>query len=201
LILERTFDTNPLPPAIQKQVLEAAVAHSDGQIRDLFERFVPPDQRVQRLGTAFDVAQLLARSGDAERGKELYFNLTGVQCKNCHRIGETGGMVGPELDHIGKKYNRAQMLESIVEPSKTVDPKFTVYLIESTSGKTFSGQLVERTAAEIVLKDAEGKLIQVPSGEVEKIAPQTRSLMPDQLLRDMTPQQAADLLEYLESLK
>ena len=201
LILARTFDTNPLPPAIQKQVLEAVVAHSDGQIRDLFERFVPPEQRVQRLGTAFDAAKLLARPGDAARGKEIFFDLAGMQCKNCHRIGETGGTVGPELDHIGKKLNRAQMLESLVEPSKTIDPKFTVYLVESTAGKTFSGQLVERTAEEVVLKDAEGKLLTIPSGEVEKMAPQTRSLMPDQMLRDMTAQQAADLLEYLESLK
>ena len=201
LILERTFDTKPFPPAIQKQVLDAVVAHSDGQIRDLFERFLPPEQRVQRLGTAFDTARLLAMPGDAERGRAIYFDLAGVQCKNCHRIGETGGTVGPDLDHIGKKYNRAQLLESIVEPSKAVDPKFTVYLLESSAGKTLSGQLVERTAEEVVLKDAEGKLQRVPSGEVERFSPQTRSLMPDQLLRDMTAQQAADLLEYLESLK
>ncbi len=201
LILARTFDTNPLPPAIQEQVLSAVVAHSDGQVRDLFERFVRPEQRVERLGTAFDTAQLLARAGDVARGREIYFDLAGIQCKNCHRIGETGGTVGPDLDHIGKKYNRAQLLESIVEPSKTVDPKYTVYLLETTTGKTLSGQLVERTADQIVLKDAEGKLLTVASGEVEKLSPQTRSLMPDQMLRDMTAQQAADLLEYLDSLK
>ena len=201
LVLARSMDSKPLPPAIEKQVLAAVVAHEDGQVRDVFERFVPASQRVERLGTVFDPAALLARPGDAARGKQIFFDLAGVQCKNCHRVGEVGGTVGPELDHVGKKLNRAQLLESLVEPSKTIDPKYTVYLLETTGGKTFSGQLVERTAEGVVLKDAEGKLIEVAAGDVEKMSPQSRSLMPDQLLRDMTAQQAADLLEYLESLK
>jgi putative heme-binding domain-containing protein len=201
LILARTFDTKPLPDAIQRQVLEAAAVHSDSLVRDLFERYLLPGERTVRLGAAFDAAELLKRQGDAERGKDLYFNPSGLQCKNCHRVGETGGTIGPELDHIGKKLNRAQMLESIVDPSKAVDPKYTAYLLETTAGKTYTGQLVERTAEAVVLKDAEGKEIRVVTADVEKFSPSTRSLMPDQQLRDLTAQQAADLLEYLDSLK
>ncbi len=187
LVLARSMDTKPLPPVIEQQTLAAVAALTDSQVRDLFERFLPPEQRFERLGTAFDAAALLARPGDSERGKAIFFQLSGVQCKNCHRIGETGGSIGPELDHVGKKLNRAQLLESLVEPSKTIDPKFTVYLVETTAGQTYSGQLVERTAEQIVLKDAEGKIIPVPAGEVEKVSQLTKSLMPDQLLRDLSP--------------
>ena len=52
-----------------------------------------------------------------------------------------------------------------------------------------------------MLKDAQGKTIKVPSAEVEQLVPQSRSLMPELLLRDLTAQQVADLLEFLASLR
>jgi hypothetical protein len=51
------------------------------------------------------------------------------------------------------------------------------------------------------LKDARNEEIRVAADEIEVIVPQQKSLMPDLLLRDMTPQQVADLLAYLSSLK
>ena len=49
-----------------------------------------------------------------------------------------------------------------------------------------------------MLKDAQGKTIKVRVAEVERLVPQSRSLMPELLLRDLTAQQVADLLEYPE---
>ena len=53
----------------------------------------------------------------------------------------------------------------------------------------------------MVLKDAENKEVRIPAGKVTSLVPQKKSLMPEQLLRDLTAQQAADLLEFLTSLK
>jgi hypothetical protein len=64
-----------------------------------------------------------------------------------------------------------------------------------------SGVLVSRTDREVVLKDAKNETVRVPTAEVERLAPQSRSLMPDGLLRDLTAQQAADLLEFLAGRK
>jgi len=61
--------------------------------------------------------------------------------------------------------------------------------------------LVNKSAKEIVLKDVQGKIIAVPTKSVESIVPQRVSLMPELLLRDMTPREVADLLEFLSSLK
>lgn len=54
---------------------------------------------------------------------------------------------------------------------------------------------------EIVLRDAQDKVIRIPSPQVVQLVPQRQSLMPDVLFRDMTGQQLADLLAYLSSLK
>ena len=68
-------------------------------------------------------------------------------------------------------------------------------------GQVLNGLLVEKSEQEVVLKSPQNKLLKVPANQVELLAPQQKSLMPDLLLRDLTPQQAADLLAFLGSLK
>ena len=109
--------------------------------------------------------------------------------------------LGPELTQIGKKYSRGQLLESILEPSKSIDPKYASYLLETTDGQVHTGLLAEKSATQVVLKMAGDKEVRIPAAKVAMLVPQTKSLMPEQLLRDLTAQQAADLLEYLASLK
>ena len=191
-------------PIVKRRKEEAVLrgyAHSDPAIRDLFERFIPEEKRVKRLGGSVQAAEILAMAGDAERGKALFFNTNGVQCKNCHRVGEVGTGVGPELTQIGKKLDRAKLLESILEPSRAIDPQFVSYLMETAEGQVLSGLLVRRNESEVVLKLADGKDVRVAVGEVERFAPQQKSLMPDLLLREMTGQQVADLIEFLAGLK
>jgi putative heme-binding domain-containing protein len=167
----------------------------------LFEKFLPEELRAKKLGSVVDVSALLAIEGDAERGRTLFFEVKGVQCKNCHRIGDVGSKLGPELTVIGKKNDRAKLLESMLEPSKFIDPKYVMYLVETTAGRVHTGLLIERTAKEIVLRTAKDKPIRIPTSDVEQIVPQRQSLMPELLLRDMTAEQVADLLAFLSALK
>jgi putative heme-binding domain-containing protein len=191
------MDEAPYPAALTERILAKGVAHADAQIRDLFERFVPEDQRVKRLGSAVRPAALLALAGDAARGGKLFFEATGVTCRNCHKLGAKGNDVGPDLSQIGRKLNRAQLLESILEPSKAVDPKYVAWLVETKDGRVLTGLVQGKTDAEILLRDAENKLLRLSPGEVELMVPQRQSLMPELLLREMTPQEVADLLDFL----
>ncbi len=101
------------------------------------------------------------------------------------------------MSQIGKKNNRAQLLETILEPSKQVDPKYIAYVVETSEGQVHAGLLVEKSPQSVVLKNSQNQLIRVPAEEVELLAPQQKSLMPELLLRDMTAQDVADLLEFL----
>ncbi len=145
--------------------------------------------------------KLLAMTGNAERGRELFFNATAVNCQTCHQIDGKGRDVGPDLSHVGKKYNRAQILENILDPSKTIEQKYIVYAVQTTDGKAYTGIVAERNAESAALKDAQGNVVRFRLKDVESFDPQKKSLMPDGLLRDLTAEQAADLLAYLESLK
>ena len=93
------------------------------------------------------------------------------------------------------------MLDQILEPSRTIEPQYVSYLLEMKDGRVLSGLIVEKTAREVVLRDSQGKTVRVSGDEVERTVPQARSLMPELLLRDLTAQQVADLLEYLTTLR
>ncbi len=201
LRLQRAIDDGRIKEDVRAKTIELAIAHEDIRIRDLFERFVPEEERTKRLGTSMDPAQLLALRGNVDLGRKLFFETTGVQCKNCHKIQGKGMELGPDLTKIGKKYNRAQLLETILKPSKAIDPKYLPYLVETVDGRVLTGLLAKKDDQEIVLKDAKNKEIKITASDVELLAPHQISLMPELLLQDMTRKQVADLLEFLQTLK
>jgi putative heme-binding domain-containing protein len=190
-----------LDPAFRAKAIEQGVGHPQEFVRDLFERYADPSRRRKRLGTTFDPAAVLARTGDAERGRRLFFESAGMQCKACHRVGPGEDLLGPELTLIGKKYTKAQLLENIVEPSKTIDPKYATHLVETEGGAVLAGLKVREDEKELVLKDAERKELKIPKASIRRSAVQSKSMMPEFLLQDLTADEAADLLEYLETLK
>jgi putative heme-binding domain-containing protein len=192
---------NALPPKMREQVIVAGANHRDATIRDLFERFTPDETRRGRIGQRVKADEILALAGEAGRGKKLFFGTSTLQCKTCHRINDEGGRVGPDLSAVGKKLTRAQILENIAEPSKTIAQEFRAHLVETDDGRTFTGIVVSKTEQEIVLRDAQDKETRLSAAEIGASAPQAQSIMPEGLLRDLTPQEAADLVEFLYSLK
>lgn len=197
LYLARAMDEDPLPAPLRDEVLAAARGRETPSIRDLFEPLQPPEFRVKRLGAAVKPDQILRLAGDAERGRKLFFETAGVQCKNCHRIDGTGSLLGPDLSQIGRKYARPQLLEQILEPSKVIEPKYVSYVVALADGRLITGLLADRTDAELVVRDAKDQLVRVAASEVEAMTPQRQSLMPDLQLRDLTAEQVADLLAFL----
>ena len=88
-----------------------------------------------------------------------------------------------------------------MEPSREIDPKYVVHFVETKDGRLLQGMLVEKNATEVVLRDAKNQSIRIKNAEIERQAQQQKSLMPELLLRDMTAQQVADLLDFLGTLK
>lgn len=199
LTLAREIATQQVTPTVRDAIISRA-AISEPHIRDLFERFLPEEQRVKRLGVHVVPEEILAIPGDRERGEHL-FEQSSMQCRSCHRINNQGGQVGPELDSIGKKFNRAQLLTSILDPSATIDAPFLQYQCTTTDGRTHSGILVEKTGTYIVLRNAQSQAITIDTDTIDDLSAQSKSIMPDLLVKDLTSQQLADLIAYLSSLR
>lgn len=186
---------------VRSAVIAKGTALDDAVVRDLFEAFIPENARTKTLGTAINGSDLLALSGDPARGRNLFLTASGLQCRNCHKVGQDGKTVGPTLDGIGKRYSRAEILENILEPSKKIDPKFQTWLIQTDEGKVVSGLLESKTDESVTIREATGKLVTVSVSSVELMVAQKKSLMPELQLRGLTPQDAADLLAWLAALK
>ncbi|MEO1997940.1 MAG: c-type cytochrome, partial [Planctomycetaceae bacterium] len=141
LRLMRAITQDNIEPATVQQVLSRASANAAPEIQGLFQRFQPHDQRVRRLGGSINPQDILARTGNTAAGKKLFHKTAGVQCKNCHRIGQDGKQVGPDLTTIGKKQNRENILDSILNPSRQIETKYLSYIVETTNGLVLSGLL------------------------------------------------------------
>lgn len=98
------------------------------------------------------------------------------------------------------RLSRRQILEAILDPSKDVDPKYQTYIAETEEGKTWVGLLVNRNENEVILREASGKEIKLATPKIIRLDASKKSLMPEQLLRDLGRQDARNLLAYLESL-
>jgi len=201
LILARALDKKLLTLQPNQDIVAIAAARPESEIRDLFERFLPADKRVKRLGTLIQPQTILALKGNPDNGRVVFFQTAGVQCAVCHKIGDMGGVVGPDLSQIGKKYDRAKLLETILDPSKEIDPAYMSYAVQLKDGRLVLGVIASRSEKETVVRDALAKEYRFPAGDIDSVTAQKQSLMPDQLLRDLTAQQAVDLLDFLAGLK
>ncbi|HEY7119965.1 MAG TPA: PQQ-dependent sugar dehydrogenase [Tepidisphaeraceae bacterium] len=201
LALVHQLDRGGMPDATRKQAIARGLASPQIEVRDLFEGFPEAGTQRPRLGPGFDRNKLLATSGDANRGRDVFQTI--AQCSTCHTAtGTTGREFGPDLSHIATKFpTRAQLLENVTEPSKTIEQGYTGYNVTTTDGDVLSGFIITRNATETVIKDSTQQLTHIPAAQVKGVSPQTLSIMPEGLLDNLEPQQAADLLEWLATLK
>src|SRR4029077_2156594 len=58
--------------------------------------------------------------GDAIRGQRLMRDAKRTTCLRCHKVGDEGTDVGPNLSNVGGKLAREHLVESILEPSRQI---------------------------------------------------------------------------------
>jgi putative heme-binding domain-containing protein len=197
----RRLGRGELKPAERDGLLAAAAKLPAGSVRDLFEGYLPQDDKVARkLGSSPRPKAILALKGDASRGETLFWSPT-LKCGTCHQIGKQGTALGPDLSTIAALRSRADLLESILEPSRRIEPKYAAYVAQTFDGRALTGLLVKRDADTVVLRDGQNKEIVLAAKQVEMLQPARLSLMPDGQMAGLTAQEAADLLEYLATRK
>ena len=190
-----------LPTSHRKAAIQAGSQHEDARVRDLFVRFIPETQREPRLGTETDAQPILELTGDPTSGESLLRSNQSLRCLECHQLNGQGREVGPSLDQVAIRLNREALLQSLLEPSAVIAPPFAAKLIETHDGDIYSGFIVEDTDKTIQFRDVNQGLIVILKKDIQSNESQSLSLMPQFLLQDLTPQQAADLLAFLTTLK
>jgi putative membrane-bound dehydrogenase-like protein len=139
----------------------------------------------------------LAAKGEAARGQALFKSQS---CVACHTTTDGQTPKGPHLVDIGKRYKPAELAESVLSPSAKIAQGYETYAIRLVDGRVVTGFVVRESAASVLLREANGTQQEIRRDEIDQRAPQTVSAMPNGLVGNLTPEQLADLLAYLQSL-
>jgi len=143
----------------------------------------------------------LQSSGNASLGREVLDDIKKSSCLQCHRLGEQGGKIGPDLAGIGSRFSRIHLIESILEPSRTVAPSYATVVVALSDGRVVAGVPISEHAGTLLLGDIQGKTHEISKADIDEVSPQQLSTMPEGLEKKLTDREFTDLLAFLESLK
>ncbi|HUG90613.1 MAG TPA: PVC-type heme-binding CxxCH protein [Planctomycetaceae bacterium] len=135
---------------------------------------------------------LLQNEGDPRKGREVYNKV----CAQCHKLFGEGQEVGPDITVNGRG-SFEQLLSNTFDPNLVIGAAYQAQTVATTEGRVLNGLLVEDSEQRIVLKTQGGKLEIIPRDEVEVSRQSELSLMPEDLEKQLKPQELADLFSYL----
>jgi putative heme-binding domain-containing protein len=135
------------------------------------------------------------------RGKELF---TLRSCNQCHKIGNDGGMLGPDLNELPKKlatgkFSKADLLREVIEPAAAIEKKYQLVVFELNNGQVIQGVIVHEDGNVIrVAKNQVEPPIEIKRGIVAARAVVDKvSIMPNGLMDRLTREDVFDLLAYI----
>jgi putative heme-binding domain-containing protein len=136
--------------------------------------------------------------GDIRRGQAV-FNGTKGACATCHAIGYLGGTIGPDLTRIGRVREKRDLVESIVFPSASFVRSYESLSVATADGKLHNGLVQRESPDEVILVLAADQIVRIGRDQIEDMVPGTVSIMPAGLDQQLTLQELADLVEFLEA--
>ncbi|NBV23734.1 MAG: hypothetical protein EBS05_17665 [Proteobacteria bacterium] len=190
---------NDVDATTRAGALTQANTSTNAQLRDLFQRFLPPEKRRRTLGLDFAPNEVLSLTGDAKRGRAVFMAESGGQCVRCHRSHGEGRDFGPDLTEIRRKYDRPTLLTHIMQPNLLVAPEHRTHSVILRDDTELTGFLRKRTGTELLLHLEDGTDRRIPLAQVASTRESALSAMPEGLLAALTAQEVADLLEFLQS--
>lgn len=206
LLLARPDRALALLRAIQAGTIRASVLdttqaklltnYRDPAVRDLAVKVLaaPPTSTRQQVIDTFASAMTL--KGNVAHGKKIYEE----RCISCHRAGGAGFSLGPDLVTV-KTTGKEKLLTNIIDPNREVRPEFVAYVVETREDESYVGLVVNETSASVTLRQAYGKEDTISRANIAKMQSQGQSVMPEGLEQNLTPQDMADLLDFISTVE
>jgi putative heme-binding domain-containing protein len=133
-------------------------------------------------------------SGDAANGAKVFQK---AQCAKCHRFGGRGEGVGPDLSMVSQRFQRKEILQSILFPSQVISDQYASKTVVTNDGKSYTGLVAPVGDDAIVVLQSNGEKMTISNDEISETAPSKKSAMPEGLLNSLTLEEIANLFSYL----
>jgi putative heme-binding domain-containing protein len=137
---------------------------------------------------------LNAGPGDPARGHEVFARVCGL----CHTLFGEGGKIGPDLTQANRG-DREFLLASIVDPSAAIRKEYLAYEVTTQDGRVVSGVIVDQSGGHLTLGTGTGERVVVAQAEVVSLRESTVSVMPENLVKPLKPQELRDVFSFLQS--
>lgn len=134
-----------------------------------------------------------AAAGSPSRGAKVFVD---AQCINCHRYNGRGEAIGPDLTTVAQRFQRKEILESIVYPNQVVSDQYASQIV-SAGGKTYSGIVARHADGSLTVLQSDSTKVDLAADDIEDIQPSKTSAMPEGLLNKLSLEQVADLFAFL----
>jgi putative heme-binding domain-containing protein len=196
-LLERIDQHEIAAAAVPLEQLRRVALHGDARLDVLVHKLWgrieagTPEEKLAEMRRLNN--DLRAGPGDRARGKEVFAKL----CASCHKLFGTGGEIGPDLTGTARGDTTA-LLASLVDPGAVVRTQYLQYAAVTTNGRIQSGILVAQDAASITLLDAQNQRTTLSRDAIEELRELPTSIMPENLLGPLSPQELRDLFAYLQ---
>lgn len=146
-------------------------------------------------GRSYSIPDMLQMKADITNGKTVFTS----HCGSCHKLGDQGKSIGPDLTGIGKKFDNAALLDAIVNPSAGIVFGYESWLVNTSDGATFFGFLLSENQQSIVIKDIGGQKHVVDKKKITARKKQEKSLMPDPVSNNLTEKEITDVVGFLKN--
>ncbi len=185
-----------IPPssftAPQRQEL---VGHPNKEIRERATELLSATFNSDRHEVIQQYNAALELTGETERGQALFTK----SCSQCHKLGDVGYSVGPNLAMVVNK-TPSFLLQEILDPNRNVDSRYLSYVASTKEGLIRTGILSSESSNSVTLTAAEGKQFMLLRAEIDELRATGKSLMPEGMEKDLSHQAVADLIAFLKSL-
>lgn len=180
----------------ETKVLESLLGEIAGA--DLVE--LPTPKGPGKTWTTKELTQLFKdplQGRDFKNGEKMF---SAGRCVTCHRIGGSGGYSGPDLGSVGSRYSIADIVDSIIEPSRTISEQYQASKIKLKSGDMLYGKIIYQNKHALAIAPSAflpTQIQKIPSNEVESDEPSNVSMMPQGMIDGMNEDEVRDLIAYL----
>lgn len=161
----------------------------------------PPAEMPKADESKWDFEELVSylegdqgRNGDPIGGKAAY---TKARCAQCHRFGNYGEPIGPDLSGIAKRFTKREIVESILYPGHIVSDQYASKKVLTLDGTILVGMVSEQADGTLVIRDARNNITIVSARDVDQILPSTTSIMPSGLIDELTREEISDMMAYM----
>ncbi|RFS18040.1 PVC-type heme-binding CxxCH protein [Emticicia sp. C21] len=181
---------NRLPKEVRNVVAANIFNNPDKSIR-----MMASDYFLRPSGKEISVNLALEMPSDMKKGYEVFRK----NCATCHKFDKEGAEIGPELTQIGKKFDKAGLLDAIVNPSASMAFGYEPLIVTTKDKNTYYGFLVG-DGETLTLKDVAGQLTSIKKANIASRKQLKNSLMPEPSSMGLKEKDLSDLAGYLLKL-